>query len=799
MIIDFTSDDLYEPLTIYERTRGADGVLKERYITHEDDGYVYPFCWLKQGAPTWVLNRLRNINARIDRSEVAVGLDGGKLWKVEVNHPNILWEIKDLVGKWTCEADLNYLDQILLTNYPDKIPEFHPRKWYYDLEWHTTGDGEITVMAVADSHAEHNVVFAWSEVSIRDTITKTEWIDRYDGYELRTYPNEDAMLTGFIEHLRECDPDMLIAHAGGWADLPKLHDRLGALRHDMSPLGIFLPPKKDGSGFKTTAQPIKGRLVFDTAAMAEEGSGFEGVWQKSGRGKAQQRKLNWFATELGLGAKLTDEIEGMTVHNGWKEYYDDFVDYCLVDTTLLRDIDEKLHCTDFHIALQQVAGVQFGSTHNVSRYFRGLIGRKTNLKAPTSYIEERAPLQAAWVMKTVPGRHENVALVDFASLYPNIILSANLCHTTLTDKPGPNTLTLNIPPKMDDDGTYIPGTGGTFHWRQDKEGILPKVVKDMLALRKHYKGLMKAATDPDEVLGYDMLQMAVKVAVNAIYGMVGSKKVRGQWSSYEIAQSITYLGRESISMLVDKSEEMGYRGLAGHTDSCYIQVPFEEAEDVASELTRIAQEDMNLKYLDVELEAFFPYWFTAKVKNMNFGVKSFPPNEAGKMKVTGFSIKASSAPVVTKDLLGKVFTLISTGKSEEDIFDEVRPLIRAAYNGERPVIEASSYGGIKKAIEEYHPSHTPNAVKAAKYSNEYIGTEYRKSDSAQWVFVDSVPEGQPFSNVVAFEHEEQLEGYTIDWTTIVDRWIHRKLKSVYEALEWDLDGLTARRVPRKLW
>jgi len=798
MIIEYTSDDPYDPPTIYVRTRGADGVLKERYISHDDDDFVYPFCWLRQEAPSFVLRRLKNMHARVTE-EVSVSLSGGKLWKVEVNHPNVLWEIKDAVGKWTCEADLNYLDQILLTNYPDKIPEFHPRKWYYDLEWQTDGDGEITVMAVADSHAEHNVVFAWSEVSIRDTITKTEWIDRYDGYELRTYPNEDAMLTGFLEHLRECDPDMLIAHAGGWADLPKLHTRLGALRHDMSPLGIFLPPKKDGSGFKTTAQPIKGRLVFDTAAMAEEGSGFEGVWQKSGRGKAQQRKLNWFATELGLGHKLTDDIEGMTVFNGWKEYYDDFVDYCLVDTTLLRDIDEKLHCTDFHLALQQVAGVQFGSTHNVSRYFRGLIGRKTNMKAPTSWVEERAPLQAAWVMNTVPGRHENVALVDFASLYPNIILSANLCHTTLTDKPGPNTLTLNIPPKMDDDGSYIPGTGGTFHWLQDKEGILPKVVKDMLALRKHYKGLMKAATDPDEQLGYDMLQMAVKVAVNAIYGMLGSKKIRGQWSSYEIAQSITYLGRESISMLVDKSEDMGYRGLAGHTDSCYIQVPFDEAEVVANELTRIAQEEMNLKYLDVELEAFFPYWFTAKVKNMNFGVKSFPPNEAGKMKVTGFSIKASSAPVMTKEILGKVFTLISTGKSEEDIFNEVRPLIRSAYNGELSVTEASSYGGIKKNIEDYHPSHTPNAIKAAKYSNEYIGTQYRKSDSAQWVFVDEVPEGQPYCNVVAFEHEEQLQGYGVDWTTTVDRWIHRKLKSVYEALEWDLDGLTARRVPRKLW
>jgi len=401
-------------------------------------------------------------------------------------------------------------------------------------------------------------------------------------------------------------------------------------------------------------------------------------------------------------------------------------------------------------------------------------------------------------MPPVPGRHENVALVDFASLYPNIILSANLCWTTMVDQPGPDVLTLDIPPKLDDKGNFIPGTGGVFHWDQSKEGLLPKVVKDMLALRKHYKGLMKATTDPDEKLGYNMLQMAVKVSVNAIYGMVGSRKVRGQWSSYEIAQSITYLGRESISMLVDRSEDMGYRGLAGHTDSCYIQVPFDEAEDVAQRLTDIAQKEMGLKYLDVELEAFFPYWFTGNVKNRNFGVKSWPPEEAGGMKVTGFSIKASSAPVLTKELLGKVFNMVSTGSEEEEIFDAIRPAIREVYLGERPATDASSYGRINKELDDYDKV-VPNPAKAARYSNEYLSTGYKKNDSVRWVFIDDVPEGQPYCNVLAFTDERQLSEYGIDWTTIVDKWIHRKLKLVYETLDWDLERLTARRVPRKLW
>ena len=103
----------------------------------------------------------------------------------------------------------------------------------------------------------------------------------------------------------------------------------------------------------------------------------------------------------------------------------------------------------------------------------------------------------------------------------------------------------------------IPLTGGTFHWHQDKEGILPSVVKQMLALRKEYKRLMREADDADIRLGLQHATDGRQGRCQCIYGMTGTKKIAGQWSSYPIAQCITYLGRESISMLVDKSEEKG--------------------------------------------------------------------------------------------------------------------------------------------------------------------------------------------------------------------------------------------------
>ena len=116
MIIDWFSDFFDDPPVIYERTRGADGVLHERYIMVGDDDYVKPSCWVAENAPKWIMSRLKAYNATVHPEIKAKGIDGKTILKVTVDHPNTLWQIKDKCPKWTYEADLNYLDQILLTN-----------------------------------------------------------------------------------------------------------------------------------------------------------------------------------------------------------------------------------------------------------------------------------------------------------------------------------------------------------------------------------------------------------------------------------------------------------------------------------------------------------------------------------------------------------------------------------------------------------------------------------------------------------------------------------------------------------
>ena len=80
------------------------------------------------------------------------------------------------------------------------------------------------------------------------------------------------MHEGFLNYMETRNPDILVAHAGNWADFPHLHRRL-ADPNRMSPINQVLVPKSNG--YQETAQPIKGRLVFDSAARVMTGSGFE--------------------------------------------------------------------------------------------------------------------------------------------------------------------------------------------------------------------------------------------------------------------------------------------------------------------------------------------------------------------------------------------------------------------------------------------------------------------------------------------------------------------------------------------
>ena len=717
MIIDTFRPDPTGPDHIYKRWRDVEGNLKIEIV----DDYE-PYFWIKASTSKSVIERILNRypGSYIDENDTAQGLKTNeKLIKVYAYRQS---EIKDMATEFgqTWEADLSLVDRYLIDNVSE-MPEWKPRVWHFDLEWDPKTD-ETTVMAVVDSYNNRKIAFCWKKDN----------------------PTNQA----FLNYMEECNPDVFIAHAIMWADLPHLVRRMKQFRK-LSPLGRVMRPDKNGS-YKSVAQPIVGRLCFDTAASYDSGSGFERVWKDSGQPQLKNLKLDTIAKACKLGGKFE-----MDVHTGWTKRFDDYVDYCMQDTVLLKKIDENNHVLNFFMSLQRLCGVAFASSHNVTRFARGLLSRRTHWKAPSKSNQVKQEYEGAFIPPPTPGRYEGVACVDYKGLYPSIILSHCLSWET------------QVPKHMANDEGVRQLPDGTC-WRQDPNALLPTIVNEMFDLRALYKSNMRKATSELERNGWNTMQLAVKRAMASLYGMVASNA--WGWCDYDIASAITSCGRAAIKALMEESEAAGYKALYGHTDSAFVQVPFDEAADLAKHLTETIQRTQQASHLIVEFEAYMPYWIVGG-KNLYYGICSYPPEDVGKKKSARWGKISTLAPV-SKDLENDVLTAICSGANEQEVIDMVRPISNRIKRGEIGLSEIATNTRLQKSL------------------NAYSG------DSVLWVYVNSSPHELPNTKVVGYRNESEIEGFGIDYDTLIDRLIKRKLQNIFKAMKWDLGMAAGEKQPK---
>ena len=117
--------------------------------------------------------------------------------------------------------------------------------------------------------------------------------------------------------------------------------------------------------------------------------------------------------------------------------------YCLKDAELPLKLMEKLCCLYNYSEMARVTGVPINFLLSrgqqikvVSQLLRK--ARKRNCVMPTERVKGKAgqnSLEGAYVIDPKPGFYEQpIATLDFASLYPSIMMAHNLCYTTLVRK-----------------------------------------------------------------------------------------------------------------------------------------------------------------------------------------------------------------------------------------------------------------------------------------------------------------------------------------------------------------------------
>jgi len=385
-------------------------------------------------------------------------------------------------------------------------------------------------------------------------------------------------------------------------------------------------------------------------------------------------------------------------------------------------------------------------------------------KTATKAIIKGKKYKGAIVVEPVQGVHFNVAVMDFPSLYPSIIKVWNLGYQSIRC------------PHPECRNNLIPDTP---HWvctkKRALESLLIGSLRDLRV--RWYKPKSKDKTLPAELRSwYKVIQGAIKVILNASYGVFGAES----FNLYcpPVAEATAAIGRHSIMQIINKTKDLNIQVLYGDTDSVFLKNPSEEQ---IKELARWTEQELKMS-LDVD-KVYRYAVFSSRKKNY-LGVL-----EDGSVDVKGLTGKKRHIPLfikkafnTMKERLAQVKTPADFQAAKKDIREIVRDCYTRLKRREWESLSELAFNVVLGEAPERYTKTTPQHVKAAKVLQKR-GMEVKAGDLISFVKVIKEPHVKPVE--LATKNEIDVDKYIA--------YLHSTFDQVLDALGLDFDeiiGLT---------
>jgi len=187
------------------------------------------------------------------------------------------------------------------------------------------------------------------------------------------------------------------------------------------------------------------------------------------------------------------------------------------------------------------------------------------------------------VLQPPIGLWEQVAEIDFVSMYPNIMVRHNISPETMLCRCCPEPV--------------VPEAG--YNICQKRKGLVPETLEPILALRAELKARARAG-HPKKLL-YQAMQKALKWMLVTCFGYMGYKNAR--FGCIEAHEAITAFGRDKLLSAKELAEENGFQVLHGLTDSLWISGP----EMTQGKIEALLGEITNRTGVPISLEGIY-HW-----------------------------------------------------------------------------------------------------------------------------------------------------------------------------------------------
>jgi DNA polymerase II len=337
------------------------------------------------------------------------------------------------------------------------------------------------------------------------------------------------------------------------------------------------------------------------------------------------------------------------------------------------------------------------------------------------------------------GAFEGVAEVDYASMYPSLMVVHNISPETVLCHCCEN----QAVPEAD------------YNICARRRGLIPLTLAPLVERRQKLKELMRSAADERTRAIYDARRTAIKWMLVSCFGYMGYRNAK--FGRIEAHEAVTAFGRETLLQAKEIAEGRGFRMLHALTDSLWIS----KAGTTEDELRKLCGAITAETQVDMSLEGVYRWivFLSSKVKegrpvpSRYFGVFS-----DGALKTRGLAHRRRDTPLYVKEVQEEMLTILS----EALTLDELREKQRAALEllelriaelerGEVHISRLIVEQVLSRDVEDY-AVQTRTALAARKLRD--VGIHVHPGESVGYVIADAKAKDKARRVTIGGEGEE---------------------------------------------
>ena len=478
--------------------------------------------------------------------------------------------------------------------------------------------------------------------------------------------NDKPVIEQFINYIGQFDPDVLVSYGGNasdWNYLVKRSRRLGRT-FDVDRAG------------KEPHTSVYGHVSFTGLANVDLAD-FMDIFPE-----VKVKSLWNLAKHLGVNIDGEQMIEDVEFAAYWdnKEKRGELERFSLNNARRVQACARLL--LDFAIQLSSLISMPLDHVMTAATGFRVesfLIKQvqKIGELAPKRVEQPYAPYAGGLVLAPKSGLHENIAVLDFKSMYPNIMITYNLSPDTYLapDEPEPEG-GVNVAPEVN------------YKFRKSPPGFYKEALEYLLGVRNRIRMQMRALnpkTVEHQIL--DARQKAVKIITNAAYGYAGW--IGARWYIKPVAEAASAWGRHIILSASKLAEGKGLNVVYGDTDSLFLTNDKAKTVELQGEIWQ--------KWgLEVEVGEIYRRVFFTEAKKRYAGLRS-----DGSLDIVGLEVIRGDWAEVAKEVQEHVLEIILKEQSPKKAVKYVHKVIADVRHKQIPFRELIIWKTLSKPINGY--------------------------------------------------------------------------------------------------